>query len=338
VLRRRVGVSGERGRIAWALAACVSVSVSVSVCVCTVAVAGCASSSSSRTGAGAGGAAAAKRPSPTRWEKPLLYRVEGAARPSYLLGTIHISDPRLDLIPDVIARAFDECDALFLELKLDQAPSPAVLQSFLLPSGSLSKLLPPDAAAKLKEAAAARGMPFAVLDRVKPWLAWTMLMASPVAGAGASKNPWKGVEQRLVERAKEHGHPVYGLETFEEQIAVFDALTTDEQVKLLLQALGGKTTSVAGGGMTSAVRDAYFAGDEHEIEQMLGALDNGNEIAQKLSLHMFRERNPRMVTRILERLAEPRAFFFAVGAAHLVGADGVVARLRRAGRTVTRVE
>lgn len=52
----------------------------------------------------------------------LLWKIEGRARePSYVYGTIHISDPRVTALPEPVRRSFDASRALAIEVTLDPA-------------------------------------------------------------------------------------------------------------------------------------------------------------------------------------------------------------------------
>ena len=76
------------------------------------------------------------------------------------------------------------------------------------------------------------------------------------------------------------------------------------------------------------------------MNKMLEEYDPKDPLEAKLMKRLFTDRNERMAERIAKKLkAEPgKSFFFAVGAGHLPGDDGIVERLRKAGYKVKRVE
>ena len=87
------------------------------------------------------------------------------------------------------------------------------------------------------------------------------------------------------------------------------------------------------------LRDSFFSGDAERVRR---ALDSSNDkrspVDLKVERLVFTERNIRMTDRIRAQLGDGKARLWAVGAGHLVSKDGVVARLRQAGFTVTRLD
>jgi uncharacterized protein YbaP (TraB family) len=79
----------------------------------------------------------------------------------------------------------------------------------------------------------------------------------------------------------------------------------------------------------------FILGDEAGIEASNHSVDLLEE--EYLDL-LVRRRNERLAQRILEHLKDGKRSLFALGAGHVVGPKGVVELLRRAGKTVTRVE
>src|SRR6185503_13303094 len=67
-------------------------------------------------------------------EKPFLWRIEGTV-PSYLYGTIHVPDPAVLELPDVVKRALDSADVFNGEIPLDPATQAGVVGKVMLPAG-----------------------------------------------------------------------------------------------------------------------------------------------------------------------------------------------------------
>ena len=80
---------------------------------------------------------------------------------------------------------------------------------------------------------------------------------------------------------------------------------------------------------------AWLSGDEAEMESVfLDELKTFPSVYDRLFLH----RNQNWVPKLIAKLNEPGVHFVAVGAAHLVGDDSVVAMLRARGYEVPRVD
>ncbi len=66
--------------------------------------------------AGSGSVAEAKSSSETEVDKPFLWKVDGAVKPSYLFGTIHAGVSMQDL-PGVVGQAVSQSDAFVMETR-----------------------------------------------------------------------------------------------------------------------------------------------------------------------------------------------------------------------------
>src|SRR5438105_3384453 len=67
-------------------------------------------------------------------EKPFLWRIEGPV-PSYLYGTVHVPDPRVLALPEVVQRALNASDVFNAEIPLDAATQGSLLGKIMLPPG-----------------------------------------------------------------------------------------------------------------------------------------------------------------------------------------------------------
>jgi uncharacterized protein YbaP (TraB family) len=121
----------------------------------------------------------------------------------------------------------------------------------------------------------------------------------------------------------------------DEQLAVFDGLSEDDQVALLEETLkvGDRLPEVY-----ERLLDAYVRRDLAELlrlgEEYLRGGDG--DLADRFKEAALDVRNVRMAERMLP-LFEAGGHFVAVGALHLPGDDGILARLRAAGLDLRRV-
>jgi uncharacterized protein YbaP (TraB family) len=154
----------------------------------------------------------------------------------------------------------------------------------------------------------------------------------------AGKQP---LDIQLYTRATEQGKTTGGLETVDEQLAYFDALTEDEQVRMLRGALDElEAARAAGGSLTGPLVEAYLSGDTRALErEMTRNMEQDRELKTKFLATVLTGRNVILADRIAAtRAANPgKRCFFAVGALHLAGADGIPARLESKGLRTTRV-
>jgi len=277
---------------------------------------------------------------------PLLYKITGGGvvAPSYLFGTIHVPDARLANFPPELQKAVDASDEIVNEMPLDKAGDPmSMMSSFTMPNGkSLATELPRPLYDRLKEAFTKKGlgMAFPMLEHMKVWAiaAQVALLDHMMEMATSGAKP---IDVNLHDRGKAAGKATSGLETQAEQLSVFDGLTKDEQTRMLEQTLDQRDKDLReGNDPVAKLMNLYIAGSEQPLLTELNAgFDMTRPLDKKLLKRLITDRNKIMADRstTLMKTHPRRAYFIAVGAAHLLGDDGVIAQLKKKGFAVERV-
>lgn len=272
--------------------------------------------------------------------KPLLYKISGT-KPSYLFGTIHVPDPRIANFPASLDQAIASSDEIVNEMPLDNSNPMSMMASFQLPAGqSLTTQLTPTLHARLEKAfqSGHPPLPIAPFEHFKVWA-----VAAQVALLDhlmEMMSGGKAIDMNIHDKGKAAGKKTSGLETEAEQLQVFDGLNKDEQSRLLEQTLDQRDKDLKDGkDPVAKLMSLYVAGDEAPLLAELNAgFDSTKPLDQKLLKRLITDRNKIMTDRLVVKLkGPPRAYFVAVGAAHLLGDDGVIAQLKKKGMTVERV-
>ncbi len=286
-----------------------------------------------------GPAAPAAAPAPTA--RPFLWRVKapGATRPAYLYGTIHVPHERVLALPPAVVQAIAESDALFTEVPMDPGMQLRMAPMIMLPEGqTLKDVLPADLYARLDKLFTAKGLPFAPLSRFKAWAIATQVTLLDHMLEFALRQP---LDMQLYSRAQAAGKEVGGLETIEEQVAVFDGLNAEEQARMLRETLDLLDEYKRDG--RDAILElvqAYLDGDEDKLlATVMETYDASDPLDQKVMKRLLSDRNERMAERIAARIqaAPQKGMFFAVGAAHLLREDGVGRLLEARGYELQRL-
>ncbi|MFZ0788685.1 MAG: TraB/GumN family protein [Chromatiaceae bacterium] len=261
----------------------------------------------------------------------LLYEVRapGGQNPSYLFGTIHSEDPRILDLPGPVLTAFADSPAFALEVVPD---TEAIIKSMVTMTytdgRTLREVLPADLYPEVAAALQGLGMPPAAFRDFKPWAVLTLISVPP-AGSG------EFLDMRLYRTAKDAGKRILGLESMEEQLAVFDDMNESDQIALLREALGSRDELPA---MFESLIEAYLARNLDTLMERSEHYLQGTD--PRLSA-LFREaavesRNRRMAQRMLP-LFDQGGWFIAVGALHLPGVNGILNLLEQKGYRVTPV-
>lgn len=264
---------------------------------------------------------------------PALWVVKDADTTIYLFGTMHAMKPGLSWFDEAVKKAFDSSDALVLEVV---EPAPAELQAAVMrlavstDGKPLTDKLPEARRAELARTLAGYGMPANALDRFDPWFAAIMLAGLPLPKLGY--DPASGAEHVLTEAAHASGKKLVGLETAEEQFALFKAAPEATQIAYL-GTLMDETDRV--GPMLARIATLWSAGKADALgETMNVEMRRTPELAKRL----IADRNARWAGWIAERMKAPGTLFFAVGAGHLGGAGNVRELLARRGVQARRIQ
>jgi uncharacterized protein YbaP (TraB family) len=214
-----------------------------------------------------------------------------------------------------------------MEIDMDDLDPLAAQQTTMrlgmLPAGeSLSSQLTPEAATKLAAYTQRLGLPPAMLDPFKPWLAAITLTQLHLAQLGF--DPQSGIEQRMVTRAAADHKEILGLETVDEQLGILAGLSPKQQTEFLMQTL---TEADQVETEINAMVQAWRNGDTVALEKFLLDMKDSPEIYRAL----VADRNRRWMTRLNSMLTERQDYLVIVGAMHLVGKDGVVELLKQRG-------
>ncbi|MBK8980172.1 MAG: TraB/GumN family protein [Planctomycetes bacterium] len=275
--------------------------------------------------------------------RPILWRIEGPT-PSYLFGTIHLPDPRVTELPDVVQRAFDDADVVLTELPMDPKVVTEIQKASLLDGRrTLRDVLPEDLYADIETWLRGHGVPMAPLARLQPWALMAQLPLVPKLREFAAGQP---LDLKLYGEARGEGKEVGGLETVDEQLAVFVSFALDEQITMLRESFDLlRDAEAKGEDPVEKMIELYISGDVPALlREMNDYQFSDPELQRRVYDALLWERNETMADRIAERLraAPGRTHFFAVGAGHMGPGErpselGVIALLEAHGLTLTRL-
>jgi uncharacterized protein YbaP (TraB family) len=261
-------------------------------------------------------------------EPAMIWVAEGASNRVYLLGSIHVLREQDHPLPKIVNTVYDDAEQLVMELDMDDIDPFLVLKTMteygILQDGrTLKDVMGPEMYAQAELAAAEIEIPLDLLDQSEPWLA--ALTAQELIMMRVGFKASFGIEMYLTEKAKKDGKPISGLETIVDQLGFLDGLSLDTQSEWLLQSLvEGRRLEM----LIDELVAAWRIGDVAFLEQeLLRDLDANPELNQAILV----DRNKRWVSPILRMLEKDEDYLVIVGAAHLVGENGVPDLLSREG-------
>ncbi len=283
----------------------------------------------------------------------LLWRIDGPGMqaPSYLFGTMHLTDNRVFEFSDSVLTALRGTRSFAMEVDMD-----SVMAYMLSPGGPLldtvnhmRRLLNADEYRYVDSLVKEKtGAPLDKLSLKRLWFIEKLLIneAEELSkNAGPEKKPENiFLDAWLHQKATGLSKPVHSLERLQNQMGMLSADATEVQKEVFLWGIGYKGHDDAGDdgqdsrvdrlGQRVAYLDAlvnlYYKGDLAEITKVLSDMESSGE-------DLRLESRNREMTGNLAALIGKGSVFAAVGVAHLPGKTGMLAMLREKGFSVSPV-
>ncbi len=274
----------------------------------------------------------------------VLWRIERDGRPaSHLLGTIHLTDPRVNVLSDRLRAVLDEVHTVALEVA---DLSPEAMADAMAKSGGLltfgdgrrlDTLLTAEEIAGVERTLVASGLPAAAAPMFKPWVVSLMLAVSDCERRKVQSGKLV-LDARIASLAHQAGKSVVGLETIESQLDAMASLPDKTQLDMLRAGL--RYIDRTDDNMETLLQ--LYLGRELGIAWPLQIalaekVGIGKQAFAEFEQRLVIDRNLRM-SETAQPLLDKGGVLIAVGALHLPGEHGLVSLLRKAGYTLTPIE
>ena len=270
---------------------------------------------------------------PLAQTRAFAWKVTRGAGVVYLVGSVHMLTSDFYPLAPSLDTAFKDSDHLVEEADLAEMLSPntqfSMLSKGMLPAGqTIDQLVSPTTLALINKHTGG-ALPIEALKQFKPWFLAMTLEALEWQQAGFDAS--LGLDKHFYDRAQVEGKTVQGLETTDFQISLFDGMSKDQQERFLAETLKSVDTEKAS---VTKLTGAWKSGDAPTIEKLVMAdVKSDPFIYERLLV----ARNRTWLPKIEALFSRPRHAFVVVGAAHLVGPDGLVAMLKARGYQVVQL-
>lgn len=271
----------------------------------------------------------ASAPRPKAAEKHMLFRVRGPNGATvFLLGSVHLLSPEMSTLPGAVDSAFAQAKLVGFETNIDTLQMRAqelLMRARYANGGTLRSSLSPATVAHTDSVARNYGMSVDQLNAFKPWFV-SMVLTQLVLQKMNFKAEL-GVDMQLHAKAKAASKPEFGLESTDFQLGLFDSLSPQDQETMLKDVVSPDSAAK----QLKAIRDAWCSGDTAALDALL---NSGMKTSPGVFNALITNRNRTWVPKIESLIGGKDDVLVVVGAAHLVGKDGVVELLRSKGYTI----
>ncbi len=271
---------------------------------------------------------------------PFLWKVTGEHE-FYLFGTIHLPDPRVAEVPKEVVQALTESSSFYAELDLSESNTMMIKQSMWLPEQkTLHDYLPLSLEEKietyLKQVDSALSLEFFVKQKI-----WVLAITLTVIEQQLKYPGQPALDAALFEQAVSLGLNTGGLETVEEQLSVFNSMTEKQQIAFLSDTVDFMLSAKSHDeDFIEESLQAYLQGDIDRLMSYLMSYVKDNEFYDQLLNRLIDQRNFKMTETIHHLVSENTSerYFFAIGAGHFWGDNGINSLLQEKGYLLEKID
>jgi hypothetical protein len=228
--------------------------------------------------------------------------------------------------------AFDKSNALAVEVNINGANPKSMMTmingAFYKDKSTLEKHLSREtyemATKKLQEL----GLPLEVFQNTKPWFVALILTSMELQKLGLS--PEYGIDNYFLKKA-ENKKRVVELESIDYQVNLLSSFSDAEQELFLVSTLKDLDLLKK---EINTILTAWNAGDTKTMESYVSRSLKDDPKMLPIYEKLIFERNKNMASKIEGYLKTKEKYFVVVGAAHLIGKDGIIEILKRKGYLV----
>lgn len=256
----------------------------------------------------------------------LLWEISGNGleEPSYLFGTIHIICPSDYFWTDSFEEAFQKTKQLYLEMDMSDEAILSKMQEAMMQSGNKDWFLELDDQQKteVKEMMAQMyGMEANMIADELFQEFSLFVLAQMIIMLGLECDLPKSYDLDILAKAQAASMPIKGLEGLEVQLKAIESISIEDVLNT------SKNEEFQMNHMVQIYKDQNI----DELYQLT------SKAQVKATDVLLKDRNHNWIP-VIEEAAKGQATFFAVGAAHLSGEDGVIQLLRNKGYTLKAIK
>jgi uncharacterized protein YbaP (TraB family) len=256
----------------------------------------------------------------------LLWEISGNGlqQPSYLFGTIHMICKEDFLISEIVQQKFNSSKQVYLELDMDDPQlQVTMMQQMQLPDKETLKNTLGESNFKKLDSFLQKemNMNLVMFDKFKPMMVMSILAQRLLPCASM-----ESYEMNFVKMASEQKKELLGLEKVEDQLGVFDAIPDSLEIRSIMNMVNDFESHKKEFSRMSSI---YKTQDLDALYQLMA------ESPEMMgSQELLLDRRNRNWIPVMESVMKNSTTFFAVGAGHLAGSQGVLELLRKQGYIV----
>ncbi len=265
--------------------------------------------------------------------KPIfLWKCKKGNQTIYLVGTIHVARPGFYPLPLEMQKALAESKILFVEADALQVGPEKITETLkrvgIYPPGdSLSEHLSDTTKDALNQYLEWSGESLSMYQPYKPWVVSQILTSAALRKAGYKSE--LGIDRHLLASAHDSGKKIIPLESVDSQLNLMGGFNKDTQDKQLLGSILSLRDVKT---QLEKIENSWKSGDAEALAaccvDVTGKDQDKDKDLEAARVAILDKRNQSMLNDVKKNLPESSTTMVAVGAAHLVGEQGLLAKLK----------
>ena len=253
----------------------------------------------------------------------------------YLAGSFHMMRASDYPLPDEFLRAYKDSRKIIFEIPPGESEGPEYMGKFLSlaiynDGTTLKEHITKTAYARAESFCKERNYPLEQYQVFKPAFFVMTLTVSEMNKIGA--DPQNGIDNFFKEKAMQDGKALGSLETMDQQIGLLTSMDTNVGSDQIIESIGELKQIET---MLDELLAVWRKGNEAKMEELY---IKDLKLYPKLYQMLIVDRNNKWMRNIEAYLNGSENTMVVVGAAHLVGEDGLVNLLRKRGYKVVKLQ
>lgn len=264
-----------------------------------------------------------------------VWKIESGHNSLFIAGTIHILRATDFPLPGALDKAYRQSKRLVFETDIGQTQtadfSRQLMRALTLPPDqTLEQILSSSTLKRLRLQLQQQGMNFDALKHFKPSMIAMSLTLNELKRLGIGET---GVDVFYFKRAQQDQKPVSGLETPQQQLAFLALMGEGAEDDMILQTLDEIDQLHS---EFPQMIESWKHGDAGKMEKQF--VEPMRQQFASIYQQLLVKRNQAWIPQIEDMLKTPPTEMVLVGSAHLLGPDGLLTQLEKAGYKITQLD
>lgn len=259
----------------------------------------------------------------------LLWKIESEnTKPAYIFGTMHMINAEFYNFSDGLKKRVAAADEIIMEVN-GMANPIAAYEMMLLDSGTVHHYFNAEQLVELLEFMDTRmGISPQEFDQTYGQMKPFYLMQTITQGYFEADA--KSYDLEIMGIAGASDIPIYGLETIEEQLSLFDSIPKSEMAEMIITGIRDYDKETKD---TEKLMELY---SKQKVDKLIPLLQKQSPEFMQFDDIFLYNRNKAWIPQLEEEMTSKHCFI-AVGAGHLFGDEGVLDLLEKKGYTITAI-